>query len=183
VARRLRIIQRQLLQLRSGETVYPEPGFAPQQDKLRGRILRTPAETWRGIRSQICAWLVLCRPFGAPRDRNAAPTVSTVGYAVSSLRDFGKSNNQISAQSQMGQILLAKDNYALLRGHGVAIVRGRAHQNGRRRCLEQSADTRRHSRSSQCWGWKYPRKARIARIRQAATPFRKPRGATPLHSA
>ena len=34
----------------------------------------------------------MCRPFGAVNDHAACPTVSTVGYVVTSLRDFEQHN-------------------------------------------------------------------------------------------
>jgi hypothetical protein len=36
----------------------------------------------------------LCRPFGAVNDHAACPTVSTVGYVVTSLRDFEQHNRR-----------------------------------------------------------------------------------------
>jgi hypothetical protein len=38
----------------------------------------------------------MCRPFGAVKDHAACPTVSTVGYVVTSLRDFEQHNRRTS---------------------------------------------------------------------------------------
>jgi hypothetical protein len=38
----------------------------------------------------------MCRPFGAVNDHAACPTVSTVGYVVTSLRDFEQHNRRTS---------------------------------------------------------------------------------------
>ena len=59
-----------------------------------------PRERWVGVRSQGQAPKgrhranQMCRPFGAVNDRAACPTVSTVGYVVTSLRDFEQHNRR-----------------------------------------------------------------------------------------
>ena len=53
-----------------------------------------PRERWVGVRAEGQApkerhrGNQMCRPFGAVMDRTPCPTVSTVGYVVTSLRDF-----------------------------------------------------------------------------------------------
>src|SRR5712691_6383706 len=65
MARRIRSIQRQCIEPRSGNSIHPEPGGAPPENEFRGRISRAASEAWRGIRPEIRSWLAMCRPSGA----------------------------------------------------------------------------------------------------------------------
>ena len=65
VAGRICGVQRKFLQPRSGNSIHPEPGSAPPEERFRGRISGTPPETQGGLRPEIRFWLDVCRPYGA----------------------------------------------------------------------------------------------------------------------
>jgi hypothetical protein len=65
----------------------------------------------------------MCRPFGAVNDRAACPTVSTVGYVVTSLRDFEQhdrrtSDINIDRKFLRGRLLVPR-HLLLSRVHGL----------------------------------------------------------------
>jgi REP element-mobilizing transposase RayT len=84
---RIRSIQRQFIEPRSGNSIHPEAGGAPPDDEFRGRIPRAASEAWRGIRSEIHFWLVgyVPRLWGLTLPRERLPTASAMGYDLSSL--------------------------------------------------------------------------------------------------
>ena len=47
MARRIRSIQRQFIEPRSGNSIHPEHGGAPPENEFRGRISRAASEAWR----------------------------------------------------------------------------------------------------------------------------------------
>jgi hypothetical protein len=63
----------------------------------------------------------MCRPYGAVNDHAACPTVSTVGYVVTSLRDFEQHNRTTSDinidRKFLGSRLLAPRHLFLSRMH------------------------------------------------------------------